>query len=602
VQIAKPFTAASVQFNPCLNNLDDNIQGLVEAVTEAAENGAKLIVTPEMATTGYHYGDRKTIKPFVDTIPGKTTAAFEEVAKHYNTHVVIGMAEVDEKDGLYYNSAALVGPNGYIGKYRKVHQWAGEESWSVWGDLGVPVFETSIGKVAMIICMDATYFESARLAAVNGADILCFPTNSTGGSLSMLQAWAEMNGLYVIGSNRSNTEEGYHMVGASVLWSPNGEKLAEAPYVTKEEAMDEASIVYAEIDPVQYDNVQKRRLQERRPELYHDLMLYIGPWETAKEDFVSDVTDMVFRYGTSIQAALLQYEPAVGEKELNWKKVSNLIEEAVQKRKQKDSDQLLIVCPELSLTGLVDSLDIGVIHQLAETVKEETVTKMKQLAVSYQIHLVFGMIEREDNILYNSVLLVTPQGEIAATARKMHLTNGDRRWAVPGDEIIVSHVEGLGRVGLMVGFDAAFPETAGVMAVKRADLILIPSSWHGDFSTELLLPPKMMENKYPENSMLTWDAIARLSQANTLAANFVGSDQGYKGSSALYTLDPIYGTHFPVTASRDQEQVLMITIPKLPADWWFNQQKLLLSRRTFYYKPLVTKNHNRNVLENIMER
>lgn len=594
MQIAQAFIAASIQFNPRLNSLDENILGLLEAVTKAAQNGAKLIVTPEMATTGYHYQDRRSIKEFVDTIPGKTTTAFEKVAKLYGTHIVIGMAEVDEENGLYYNSAALVGPNGYIGKYRKVHQWADEETWSVWGDLGVPVFETEIGKLAVIICMDSCYFESARLAAVKGADILCFPTNSTGQSLSMLQAWAEINGLYVIGTNRSNTEEDYHMIGASAIWSPNGEKLAESSYVTEDDIKSEVDILYAEINPLLYDNRAKRRIEKRRPELYGDLMLYTGPWETTKHERSTDVFGTNSSTEASIHSALLQYEPIVGDKQANLQKINQLIAGAFQKAAQVDNVLSLIVCPELSLTGLTDSLDIETVHQLAETVDGVTVKEIKKLAIQYNVHIVFGMIELEQNLLYNSVLLITPTGEIASKTRKIHLLDSEERWATPGEDIDVTDVKGFGRIGLMIGYDAAFPETAGVMAVKRADIIIIPSSWHGDFGQDLMLHPKMMENKYPKSSMTTWDAIARFTQAYTLTVNFVGTKMGYKGSSGFYTLDPIYGDDFPITASSTKEEVLIIKVPIVKKDWWFNQQKLLLSRRTFYYKPLVTKSVKRD--------
>ncbi|MDI3534052.1 MAG: hypothetical protein PWQ82_417 [Thermosediminibacterales bacterium] len=63
-----PIKVAAVQFNPQLNERDKNVEALLKVVTEAAQNGAKLIVTPEMATTGYYYADRKAIEPFVDTI------------------------------------------------------------------------------------------------------------------------------------------------------------------------------------------------------------------------------------------------------------------------------------------------------------------------------------------------------------------------------------------------------------------------------------------------------------------------------------------------------------------------------------------------------
>ncbi|MGG1573196.1 nitrilase-related carbon-nitrogen hydrolase [Fictibacillus sp. NRS-1165] len=587
----QPFKAAVIEFNPCLNNLEDNIKNLLEVVIKAAENGAKLIVTPEMSTTGYHYENRRAISPFVDSIPGKTTAVFEEVTKRYHTHIVIGMAEVDEDDGLFYNSATLIGPAGYIGKYRKIHQWATEDSWSSWGEMGVPVFETEIGKISMIICFDANFFESARIATLNGADILCYPTNSTGGALSMLQSWAEMNGIYILGANRSNTEKGYHMIGASTIWSPLGEKLAETSYVNEEQANDKSTILYADIDPTGYNNPAKSRLNERKPELYSELMLFSGPWNDSKHDKESDLLD---RKGSSLKkiAALLQYTPEIGNKGANLKKIKKLLAEAVSSSQGEKSPLSLAVCPELSLIGTVHSLDMLTIRQLGETDQDETVNEMKRLAVMHQIHLVFGMIESDQDLFYNTVYAIAPNGEIVAKARNIHLTKADERWASSGKEIVVRYINGIGRVGLMVGYDAAFPEIAGIMAVNKADYIIIPSSWSGEFGQTMSLHEKIMENKFPVNTMTTWDAIARFSQAKTLIANFTGTSLGYKGGSALYTLDPIYGGDTPIVASSNKEEVLIVPLTMTNHNWWFDQRKLLLTRRIHNYRPLISSNVN----------
>src|SRR5690606_9285382 len=143
------------------------------------------------------------ISPVVDTIPGYTTHRFEWIARQYGVYIVLGMPEVERETGLFYNAAALIGPEGYLGKYRKLHQWATEETWACWGDIGVPVFPTGIGKIAIMICVDAVYFETARLAALQGADILAFPTNASGQTVSLLQARARSNGLYIVSANRS---------------------------------------------------------------------------------------------------------------------------------------------------------------------------------------------------------------------------------------------------------------------------------------------------------------------------------------------------------------------------------------------------------------
>ncbi|HZG71924.1 MAG TPA: carbon-nitrogen hydrolase family protein, partial [Chondromyces sp.] len=284
---------------------------------------------------------------------------------------------------------------------------------------------------------------------------------------------------------------------------------------------------------------------------------------------------------------LLQYTPKIGDKKANLKKIEALLSDAVEKINQGEGKLSLVVCPELSLTGPVHSLGMKEIHCLGESVEGETVNNMKEFTMKYQTSLAFGMIESEGDHLYSTVFLLAPNGKIAAKARKIHLTESDERWATPGEDIVVTYIEGLDRVGLMAGYDAAFPEMAGVMAVKRADTIIIPSSWHGEFGATLSLHKEMMENRFPVNSMTTWDAIARFSQANTLVANFVGTNLGCKGGSALYTLDPIYGGRIPVVASSDKEEALVVTLPQKQTDWWFDQQKLLLSRKTHFYRPLI---------------
>lgn len=569
--ISTPFPVAAIQYNPKLNRRNANIRELKKYVREAAEKGAKLIVTPEMATTGYHYLDRSAISSYVDTIPGLTTAQFAEIAKKYNTYIVIGMAEVDLETGLYYNSSALVGPNGYIGKYRKIHQWVVENYWSCWGDIGCPVYETDIGNIAMIICQDSTYFESARLAAVNGADILCFPTNSSSASVSMLQHWAEINGLYIVSANRSDKEEDFNMVGLSSVWSPYGKKLAEAPMTLNEEDPS-PYILEGNIDPAQFENPAKSRMLERRMESYKELMLFLGPWDYTKNT-----------HARNIKAASIQYEPEIGSKESNLAKVKQLVRERVEE------DVNLIVLPELSVIGPMELQKKQDIEPYAETDDGPTVQEMKKLAQEVEAYIVIGFAEKELPHFYNSALFISPEGEVIGKHRKLHLDYWDERWATPGKRIMVTPVNGFGRVGMMIGYDATFPEVAGVLAVKRADMICIPASWTGDYGVELSMNQDVFPNPYPKGTVSTWDAVAKGAQSYTIVSNFVGSKYGFKGRSAIYNLDQNYTNDQTVIASGDQEEVLVNAFQTMKTDWWLDQENLILTRRTSYYKPLVTR-------------
>jgi predicted amidohydrolase len=576
---AQPFKVAAVQFNPELNNREKNVTELLTAVEQAFQNGAKLVVAPEMSTTGYYYKDREAIRPFVDSIPGDTTTRFSVLAKKYDAYVVFGMPEVDTKTGLYYNAAALVGPEGYIGKYRKTHQWETEAHWAAWGDLGVPVFDTKLGKIAMNICMDSAYFESARLAAIGGADILAFPTNSSAQAIAALPARAEQNGMYVISANRSNTEKGFHMIGASAVWSPLGNKLVEAPLIAdKGQDVNQATIVYADVDPRQYRNKNKEVLKNRRPSLYKELMLYIEPWDYTKTTAEHNVT-----------VAALQFEPIVGNKIANRQKATNMLSVAQSEARLAGKELGLAVMPELSATGPLEKLSTEEIVNLAEVDSGETATFMAELARSNQIALVFGFVETDNGKLYNSTLLIAKDGNVVGKYRKTHLNANDKKWAEAGSDLPIFEVKGLGKIGLLIGEDALYPEASGVLAVKRADIIVIPSAWHGQYSNEMTINKNMSSNKYPEGALVVWDAVAMGAQAYTLVANFVGSEKQFLGRSGLYTLDPLYGLDQPVVATVNKEQALVVSFKTLQSKWWFNQENLLLSRRTPYYVPLVVE-------------
>ena len=561
---AEPFVAASLQFNPKMYELDDNIDALCKALGNLfVQTGARLVVAPEMCTTGYGYTSRADIAPYVDTIPGRATEAVGELCASHGAYVVFGMAERDPETDVYYNAAVLVGPDGVVGKYRKTHQWETEEHWAAWGDLGFPVFDTELGRIGINICMDAAYMESARCLAVAGADIMCFPTNSSAQAIAALPARAVQNGMYIVSGNRSNTELGFHMIGGSAIWSPTGEPLSQAPLVmTSDEDMDETTWYTAEIDPAAYDNANKARLSSRRPELYQNLLLHIGPWDYTATSEPSDIV-----------AVALQYEPAATP-DATADKIRSLLGGMGERPS-------LIVLPELSLTGIVSSGE-------AVANAGETVELGKELASSYGAAVVIGGIEEDSAGLYNTAFVIDRAGELVGTYRKTHLGESDA-WATPGDDIPVFSVEGVGKLGVLIGDDVCYPEAAGVLAVGRADVICNPTAWFGQYGGFIQTPREMSASPFADNAMVLWDAVSEGAQAYTLTANFVGGERGYLGSSALNTLDPLYASDVQSCASQDAEEAFVASFTTLLADGWYNQQKLVDSRRTDYYKPLVTR-------------
>jgi len=562
----KPFLAAALQFNPVLYERDKNINDLAKAVEMAAVRGAKLIVAPEMATTGYQYNSRDEISSYVDTIPGVATDRISEVTKKYGVYVVFGIAERDAETDLYYNAAAFVGPDGYIGKYRKSHQWEAEEHWAAWGDLGVPVYDTPLGKIAINICMDATYFETARLAGLGGADILAFPTNSTAQAMWALQSRAMQNGFYIVAANRSNTELEYHMIGASVIWSPTGKLLSSAQVLPdKKDDLDEANAIYAEIDTTEFNNINKRRFSERRPEIYKDIALHISPWnykanETSKQVF----------------AALLQYSPVRSNKYKNMRKIEDLL----SKRTVRTLD--FIVLPEFSLTGKPRNAKEA--EAYAESPNGKSVGFYKELAIATNSYVIGSLIEEEEGRLYIRALLVTPEGKISGQYTKTHLNDNERKWATAGDSLGVFNTP-KGRLGIIFGNESQFPEMAGLMAVKRVDMTAVPASWNGEYGANIEKSYKLSMNPYPDNAMCLFDAVALTSQSYTLIANFTGNS--YMGGSGKYALDPLYGLDF-VELLNKEEKAFCVKFDTLHREWWFNQEKLIGGRSPLLYKPIIS--------------
>lgn len=564
------FLAASVEFNPRLYDRDGNLEALATDIERAFQNGARLVVTPEMALTGYQYKDREDIAPFVDTIPGTATQCLAKLARQYHSYIVTALPEKDAYTGIFYNSAVLIGPEGVIGTYRKMHQWEAEERWAAWGDLEFPVFETELGRIAINICMDSCYFESSRIAALKGADIIAFPTNSSIQAIYYNQARALQNGVYVIGANRNTSENDFHMVGMSGIWGPDGDLLAEAPYVAKgEPAPLETSILYASIDKTRYKTRQKR-LAGRRPELYQPLMLKVAPWDSTTE-----------KEAHERRAIAVQFEPVFGDKRLNFEKIAAAL--------ANTAPTDLVVLPQYSLTAGGSDITPAQAHEWAEPLDGESFEKLRQLAFSKAINLVYSQIERDGNALYVSAIVIGKDGRRIGCYRKTHLSASEKTWANAGDTIPVFTIPDFGKLGLLLGEDVLYPEAAGILCGKRADVIAIPSSWRGvsDYGAYVAVNQGPIANPYPKHAMVLWDAVAFSAQAYTIIANFTGSDADYNGESALYTLDPLYGLDQPVIAESHKSISLHVSFTIRQNHWWLNQFNIIASRRTDSYKPLI---------------
>lgn len=170
---------AIAQITPETANKNANLEKMTRFVLEAAQQGAELIVFPELALTGYHCGDR--FFEVAETLPGATTDYFTQLARQHSIHIIWGMVE-KTLPGILYNAAALVGPEGYIGGWRKntlpghatdnggAGAFPDRRYFSHGGEL--EVYNTAIGRIGALICYDIFFPELARLLTLKGADVI----------------------------------------------------------------------------------------------------------------------------------------------------------------------------------------------------------------------------------------------------------------------------------------------------------------------------------------------------------------------------------------------------------------------------------------------
>lgn len=222
---------AVVQMSYNLGEKEITVKKTISKITEAADNGAKLIVLPELCNTGYVFNSREEAYSLAEPVPeGETVKAWEKIASEKDVYIVAGILEKEGVD--MYNTAVLVGPDGFIGKFRKMHLWDEDKLWFEPGNLGIPVFHTPIGKIAIIICYDMWFSEMWRIAALKGADIVCVPTNWL--KLDFLSEEVQTlapymaivagntNALFVACADRVGSERGITFPGKSLICGPLG--------------------------------------------------------------------------------------------------------------------------------------------------------------------------------------------------------------------------------------------------------------------------------------------------------------------------------------------------------------------------------------------
>ena len=257
-----------LQMAPALGDLEKNVQTIERLLPQA--EGAELLVLPELCHSGYRFESRDEAWEASETIAdGPFMAFLKTVCVERKMHIVVG---VNERDGeKLYNTSVLVGPGGFLGKYRKMHLFMDEKDIFVPGDLGFPIFDVGAYRVGMLICFDWVFPEAWRILALKGADIICHPSNLVipGLCQKSLPVHAVCNRIFVVTANRIGTERDLTFTGLSTVADPRAEILLQAS-----PDQDEVGLVDIDLALARNKNVTPRNhvFDDRRPEEYAGLV------------------------------------------------------------------------------------------------------------------------------------------------------------------------------------------------------------------------------------------------------------------------------------------------------------------------------------------
>jgi predicted amidohydrolase len=272
IWVLEKVNVALAQIGCKVGDKKHNIRVMKNEIKRAKRRGANLIIFPELSLTGY--STRDLAYELAEPIPGAATHSLEEVTKKENVYVVFGMPEQSEKaHSILYNSAVMLGPEGLIGKYRKMHlptHSVFEEKRYFRLGYEAPVFDTEIGKIGLTICYDMFFPEICRLLKLKGAQLIVCISASPAVRSSFFEVFtaarALENTVFLAYVNLVGVENGLQFWGGSRTVAPNGSILAKAKY-------DKEDLVIGTVD---YANLERAgafvpTLRDLRPELFNYL-------------------------------------------------------------------------------------------------------------------------------------------------------------------------------------------------------------------------------------------------------------------------------------------------------------------------------------------
>jgi predicted amidohydrolase len=475
----KRFRAAAAQTLARLGDVHHNIEVSTHLVNEAVRQGAELVVLPECMNTGYLFDSADHCRALAESVPdGAFVSAMSALARRHDIFIASGITEWDAARGRIFNSGIMLDRKGEVAvHYHKQFLATHDQNWFSFGERGCPVVDTDLGRIGLMICFDGRIPEIARSLALQGAEIIVDMANFF--AMDQADMWGPArsyeNGVWLLAATKAGYERSIYYPGGSMIVDPNGRVVAKMPY-------DRHGVIVADVVPeLAHDKTiyaANDKFADRRPATYGILVKNYQDtpvFKTAHEPVVPA------RATSKVAAVQIHVTENVRSDD-----VFAMVDHAAKLGVQ------VLTLPEYALIGTWAPTSADA-ERAADGAKTH-IGAAAQIAKRYGCVIALPTVVREAGRLGVATVVLGPDGAEAGRYRKTHLTAEERDWACAGDSYPVFETP-FGRLGIMSGDDALFPETSRCLAAAAADIVLWPAAMREPFERELIAVPRAADNR-----------------------------------------------------------------------------------------------------------
>lgn len=475
----KRFRAAVTQTLARLGDIPHNIELSTRLVEEAVRQGAELVVLPECMDTGYLFDSPEHCRALAERVPdGQFVSALAALSRKHGIYIASGITEWDETRKRIFNTGVMLDRKGEVAiHYHKQFLATHDQNWFSFGERGCPVVDTDLGRIGLLICFDGRIPEIARSIALQGAEIIVDMANFF--AMDQADMWGPArsyeNGIWLIAATKAGYERSIYYPGGSMIVDPKGRVVAKMPY-------DRHGVVVADVFPdLARDKsiyAANDKFADRRPATYGILTKKYKDTpvsKTAQEPIIPAKST------SKIAAVQIHVSESVSADEV-FAMVDHTAKLGVK----------IITLPEYALIGSWTPTPTEA-NRTADDAKSN-IAKVCEIAKRYGCVVALPTVVRESGKLFATTILAGPDGQEIGRYRKTHLTAEERTWASAGDTYPVFETP-FGRIGIMSGYDAVFPETSRCLAAAAADIVLWPAALREPFEREFIAVPRAADNR-----------------------------------------------------------------------------------------------------------